>query len=52
MRSQSFVPEPQDLFVSNDGSLADSQANLKKLIAATDRHDCGPSFVARLGIRL
>lgn len=32
IRSQSFVPEPQDLFVSNDGSLADSQAQLKSLL--------------------
>ena len=32
MRSQSFLPEPQDLFVSNDGSLADSQAKLKSLL--------------------
>lgn len=31
-RSQSFVPEPQDLCVSNDGSLADSQAQLKSLL--------------------
>ena len=31
-RSQSFAPEPQDLCVSNDGSLADSQAQLKSLL--------------------
>ena len=31
-RFQSFAPEPHDLCLSNEGSLADSQANLKNLL--------------------
>jgi len=31
-RIQSFTPEPQDLCLSNEGSLAESQATLKKLL--------------------
>jgi ribose 1,5-bisphosphokinase len=31
-RAQSFVPEPQDMSLSNDGNLADGLAMLKNLL--------------------